>query len=64
MDRTLPGSRSEKDPQKRLAILVEIEAAARKEQEDLKLRLRPHVQRYKVLTKNASRQDRIHTFVH
>jgi hypothetical protein len=45
---------SEKDPQKRLAILVEIEAAAREEQEELKLRLRPQIQRYKLLTKNAS----------
>jgi hypothetical protein len=48
---------SEKDPEKRLAILGEIEVAAREEQEELKLRLRPHVHRYKLLTKKASTSE-------
>jgi hypothetical protein len=45
---------NEKDPQKRITILAEIKVAAREEQEQLKLRLQPHVQRYKLLTKSAS----------
>jgi hypothetical protein len=47
----------EKDPEKRITILAEIEIAAREEQEQLKLKLRPHVQRYRVLTRKASASE-------
>jgi hypothetical protein len=47
----------EKDPQKRIPILAEIESAAREEQEQLKLKLRPHVQRYRALTRKASASE-------
>jgi hypothetical protein len=48
---------NEKNPQRRIIILAEIEIAAREEQEELKLRLRPHVERYRLLTKKASASE-------